>query len=94
MMSVEIVVPDEFVGDVVADVSARRGMLQHVDSRDGAQVISAEVVLARILGYAADLRRITEGRATHTMEFKTYVEADPLPDPDGNEPTSMALRVA
>jgi len=95
VMSVEVVVPGEFLGDVIGNLSARRGKILGIDdSRADVWAIHAHVPLAQMLGYAADLRARTQGRATYTMEFETYVQADPPLDPDGNEPASMALRVA
>ena len=94
VMSVEVVAPEEYIGEVIGDLAARRGRIEGIDSRDGARVIDAQVPLAHMLGYATDLRSITQERATYTMEFKMYVEAGPPPDPNGNEPASMAMRVA
>jgi len=94
LMSVEVVVPKEFMGEVVGDFNSRRGRVEGMESRDSARVINAQVPLAHMLGYATDLRSMTQGRATYTMEFKRYVEAGPPPDPNGNEPKSMAMRVA
>jgi len=94
MMSVEVVVPDEFLGEVVGDLCARRGVVQGIDSRDGAQVITAEVPLAHMLGYTTYLHSKTQGRATYTMEFNRYVEVGPGPNPDDDEPVSMRMRVA
>ena len=86
--------PEEFLGEVVGDLGARGGRIEIIDSRGGAQVIAAEVHLARMLGYATFLRSKTQGRATYTMKFKGYVEAGPSQDPDDNEPVSMRMRVA
>ncbi|MBI2876745.1 MAG: elongation factor G [Candidatus Tectomicrobia bacterium] len=72
IMDVEVVVPEEFVGDVAGDLSARRGKIVSMGSRAGARVIRANVPLAEMFGYATDLRSSTQGRATYTMEFSHY----------------------
>nr|WP_320048459.1 elongation factor G [uncultured Desulfuromonas sp.] len=72
MMAVEVVVPEEYMGDVIGDLNSRRGKVQGMDSRGGAQVISAHVPLASMFGYATELRSMTQGRATYTMVFDHY----------------------
>ena len=72
MMAVEVVVPEEYMGDVIGDINSRRGKVMNMDSRGGAQVISAHVPLASMFGYATDLRSATQGRATYTMVFDHY----------------------
>ena len=62
------------MGDVVADVNRRRGMMQGMDSKNNAQVIKANVPLSEMFGYVTDLRTITSGRATSSMEFSHYAE--------------------
>jgi len=94
LMSVEVVVPEEFSGPVCGDLNGRQGRIHGMDHHAGTMVIAATVPLSEMLGYAPALRSMTQGRATYTMEFSAYVEVNPLPDPDGNEPASMALRVA
>jgi elongation factor G len=76
IMSVEVVVPEEFMGDVIGDISSRRGKVLGMDSRPAAQAIDARVPLAEMFGYATDLRSMTQGRATYTMQFSHY---EPVP---------------
>ena len=76
IMSVEVVVPEEFMGDVIGDISSRRGKVLGMDSRPAAQAIDARVPLAQMFGYATDLRSMTQGRATYTMQFSHY---EPVP---------------
>ncbi len=71
-MAVEVVVPEEYMGDVMGDLSSRRGKVMGMDMRGGAQVINAHVPLANMFGYATDLRSATQGRATYTMVFDHY----------------------
>ncbi len=75
MMSVEVETPADFMGNVVGDLSSRRGMIQGMNDLPGLKVISAEVPLAEMFGYSTSLRSATQGRATYTMEFKHYSEA-------------------
>ena len=75
MMAVEVETPPEFMGNVVGDLSSRRGMIQGMDDVAGIKVIKAEVPLAAMFGYSTALRSATQGRATYTMEFKHYTEA-------------------
>ncbi|MHB0868199.1 MAG: elongation factor G [Chloroflexota bacterium] len=72
IMKVEVVMPEEFLGDVMGDINARRGHILGVDSRAGSQVVRAQVPLAEMFGYATELRSMTRGRATHSMEFSHY----------------------
>ncbi|MFQ3574254.1 MAG: elongation factor G [Thermodesulfovibrionales bacterium] len=74
IMSVEVVTPDEYMGDVIGDINSRRGKIQTMDKRGNAQVIRAMVPLAEMFGYATDLRSKTQGRATYTMQFDHYDE--------------------
>jgi elongation factor G len=74
IMDVEVVVPEEFMGDVMGDLSSRRGQIQGMDSRGGAQVIRAMVPLSEMFGYATTVRSKTQGRATFTMQFDHYAE--------------------
>ena len=71
-MAVEVVVPEDYMGDVMGDLSSRRGKVMGMDTRGGAQVINAQVPLANMFGYATDLRSATQGRATYTMVFDHY----------------------
>ena len=75
VMAVEVVSPDEYMGDVIGDLSARRGRIQKIESRGKTQVIAAHVPLAEMFGYATDLRSKTQGRATYTMQFDHYEPA-------------------
>ncbi|MBW8073174.1 MAG: elongation factor G [Ferrovum sp.] len=75
MMAVEVETPPEFMGNVVGDLSSRRGMIQGMEDVLGVKVIKAEVPLAEMFGYSTSLRSATQGRATYTMEFKHYSEA-------------------
>jgi elongation factor G len=74
VMEVEVVVPEEYMGDVIGDLSSRRGRIVAMDARVGSQVIRASVPLAEMFGYATDLRSATQGRATYTMQFARYEE--------------------
>ena len=74
VMDVEVVVPEEFMGDVMGDLSSRRGQIQGMDSRGGGQVIRAMVPLSEMFGYATTVRSKTQGRATFTMQFDHYAE--------------------
>jgi elongation factor G len=76
IMSVEVVVPEEYMGDVIGDLNSKRGRIMGMDSRAGAQVVSAMVPLASMFGYSTDLRSATQGRATYTMTFDHY---EPVP---------------
>jgi len=71
---VEVVVPEEYMGDVIGDLNSRRGHITGIESRAGAQVIRAFVPLAEMFGYATDLRSMTQGRAAYTMRFSHYAE--------------------
>jgi elongation factor G len=74
IMSVEVVVPEEFMGEVIGDISSRRGKILGMESRPATQAIEARIPLAKMFGYATDLRSMTQGRATHTMQFSHYEE--------------------
>ena len=75
IMKVEVVTPDDYLGDVMGDISRRRGQLQGTDDSPSGKIIRADVPLSEMFGYATDLRSATQGRATYTMEFKHYSEA-------------------
>jgi elongation factor G len=75
MMAVEVETPEDFMGNVVGDLSSRRGMIQGMDDLPTGKVIKAEVPLAEMFGYSTTLRSLSQGRATYTMEFKHYTEA-------------------
>jgi elongation factor G len=72
MMRVEVVTPEEYMGDVMGDLNRRRGMVQGMEDSSMGKVINAEVPLAEMFGYSTDLRSATQGRATYTMEFDKY----------------------
>ena len=72
MMKVEVVTPEEYMGDVMGDLNSRRGMVQGMEDAPGGKIIRAEVPLASMFGYATDLRSATQGRATYSMEFAKY----------------------
>ena len=74
IFAVEVVTPEEFMGDVIGDLNRRRGHVQGMEQRGNAQVISANVPLAEMFGYATDVRSNTQGRATYTMQFDRYEE--------------------
>ena len=75
IMSVEIVTPEDYMGDVVGDLNRRRGLIQGMDESPSGKVVTAEVPLAEMFGYATDLRSASQGRATYAMEFNKYAEA-------------------
>jgi elongation factor G len=74
MMKVEVEVPEEFMGDVIGDVSKRRGQVNGMDDRAGNKIVNAFVPLSEMFGYSTDLRSMTQGRATYSMEFDHYEE--------------------
>ena len=84
MMAVEVVMPEEFMGDVMGDLSSRRGQIQGMDSRGSGQVINAMVPLSEMFGYATTVRSKTQGRATFSMQFDHYAEV----------PKSIAAEIA
>ncbi len=75
MMAVEVETPEDYMGDVMGDLNRRRGIIQGMDDVAGIKAIKAEVPLAEMFGYATDLRSMSQGRATYTMQFKHYAEA-------------------
>ena len=77
MMKVEVVTPQEYMGDVIGDLNSRRGQVQGMDSRGNASVISAMVPLANMFGYVSTLRSMTQGRAQYTMHFDHYEQVPP-----------------
>jgi elongation factor G len=74
VMKVEVTTPDQYMGDVIGDLSARRGRISAMEQRGGLRIVQAEVPLAEMFGYATQLRSNTQGRATYTMEFSHYEE--------------------
>ena len=89
IMEVEVTTPDEFMGDVIGDLNARRGQIQGMEVRAGAQVVKAFVPLASMFGYATDLRSATQGRAVYSMQFDHY---SPLPASLAEEMVAKAQR--
>jgi elongation factor G len=81
-MSLEVVTPEEFMGEVISDINRRRGRISGQEPRGNTQVISATVPLGEMFGYATDLRSRTQGRATFTMQFSHY---EPVPKGVGPE---------
>ena len=77
IMKIEVVVPEQYMGDVIGDLNSRRGKILGMSQRGNAQVIDAEVPLATMFGYATDLRSQTQGRATYTMQFRTTHRSRP-----------------
>ena len=75
-MAVEVVTPEDYMGDVIGDLSSRRGQIEGMEPRGNAQLVRGKVPLANMFGYATDLRSRTQGRATYTMQFKAY---EPVP---------------
>jgi elongation factor G len=89
IMKVEVVTPDEFMGDVIGDLNSRRGQIQGMEMRHGAQVVAAHVPLSQMFGYATDLRSATQGRAVYSMEFDHYA---PVPQSLAEEMMAKARR--
>ena len=73
-MKIEVVTPEENMGDVVGDLNRRRGLIEGMDDRAGSKVVKAKVPLSEMFGYVTQLRTITSGRATSTMEFAHFAE--------------------
>jgi elongation factor G len=74
MMAVEVVTPEENMGDVIGDLNSRRGIIQAMEERGGARVVRALVPLSEMFGYVGDLRSKTQGRASYSMQFDSYAE--------------------
>ena len=72
VMEVEVVTPEDYMGDVIGDLNSRRGQVEGMEQRGSAHVIRARVPLAQMFGYVGDLRSRTQGRATYTMQFDSY----------------------
>jgi elongation factor G len=75
VMRVEVVVPEEYLGDIIGDLNSRRGRIQSMDARGGTQIVNSRVPLSEMFGYATDLRSRTQGRATYSMHFDCYEPA-------------------
>ena len=71
-MAVEVITPDEYMGDVIGDLNSRRGRIENLGQRNDAQVINALVPLSEMFGYSTDMRSITQGRALYSMQFHNY----------------------
>ncbi len=87
IMKTEVITPEEWMGDVIGDLNSRRGRITGMDERSGMKIVSANVPLAEMFGYANDLRSRTQGRATYTMEFSHY---EPVPNSIADEIISKA----
>ena len=74
VMHVEVVTPEEYMGDVIGDLSSRRGRIEGMDQRGTSQVIQSQVPLSEMFGYVGDLRSRTQGRASYSMQFDSYAE--------------------
>ena len=78
VFSVEVVTPEEFMGDVIGDLNRRRGRVEGMEQRGNAQVVrGARAAVSEMFGYATDVRSMTQGRATYTMQFDRYEEVPP-----------------
>ena len=75
VMAVEVVTPEEYMGEIIGDLTARRGRVQHMEPRGSVQVINARVPLSEMFGYATDVRSLSQGRASYTMQFAAYEQA-------------------
>jgi elongation factor G len=74
IFDVEVVTPEEYMGDVIGDLSGRRGRIENMEQRGTDRIVKAQVPLAEMFGYATELRSRTQGRATYTMQFNSYQE--------------------
>ena len=77
VMRVEVVVPEEYMGDIMGDINSRRGRITAMEARGGTQIVESRVPLSEMFGYATDLRSRTQGRATYSMHFERYEQAPP-----------------
>jgi elongation factor G len=87
VMAVEVVTPEDYMGDVIGDLASRRGRVEGMEQRGNSHVVRAQVPLADMFGYATDLRSRTQGRATYTMQFDAYNE---VPDSISKEIVARA----
>jgi elongation factor G len=71
-MAVEVVTPEDYMGDVIGDLNSRRGQVEGMEQRGGSHAVTSKVPLAEMFGYVGDLRSRTQGRATYTMQFDSY----------------------
>ena len=74
VMKVEVITPEEYMGDVVGDINRRRGIIQGMGDGASGKTVDAEIPLSEMFGYATDLRSLTQGRANYSMEFTKYVQ--------------------
>jgi elongation factor G len=81
-MEVEVTVPEDYMGDVIGDLSSRRGHIKHMEPRGGIQVITSRVPLSELFGYSTTLRSMTQGRGNYSMQFSSYEE---VPKSDSDE---------
>jgi elongation factor G len=88
IMKTEVAVPDAYMGDVIGDLNSRRGKIMSMEPQGGTQIINAEVPLGDMFGYATQVRSLSQGRATYTMEFSHY---EPVPTNIANELIAKAL---
>ena len=77
VMAVEVRTPDDYMGEVIGDLNARRGQIQAMEERSGVRVVKATVPLSEMFGYVGDLRSRTQGRADYSMQFDSYAEVPP-----------------
>jgi elongation factor G len=75
LMKVEVIIPADYLGEVMGDLNSRRGRVQSMETRPGTQVLAVMVPMAELFGYATDLRSLTQGRGSYTMHFSHYEEA-------------------
>jgi elongation factor G len=75
VMAIEVVMPDDYLGAVMGDMTSRRGQIESMEQRNDAQVLNAKVPLSSMFGYATELRSMTQGRAVFTMQFSNYAKA-------------------
>jgi elongation factor G len=88
VMKVEVVTPEEYMGDVMGDLNRRRGLVQGMEEGPAGKIITASVPLSEMFGYSTDLRSASQGRATYSMEFDSYEEA-----PNSVSETIIATRM-
>ena len=93
VMRVEVVVPKEYIGEVMGDLASRRGRIQSQEERGGTQIVNARVPLSEMFGYATDLRSRTQGRATYSMHFDAYEQAPQQRQRGGRRPGAGEVAV-
>ena len=87
-MEVEVVVPEDYMGDVIGDLNSRRGHIKHMEPRAGVQVITARVPLSEMFGYSTNLRSMTQGRGNYTMQFARLRRGPQVGQPKRSSPRS------